>query len=101
MTENKNIIDYTKEYNEKLRCPACNRKTTKDDYKSFRNDKITKTCAKCRQAVINCNNKTKGKRKPTMTEHIQGLKDIIQLIDKETLNKLLDDNEGLKRYLQF
>lgn len=101
MTETKKVIDYNKEFAEKLRCPACHRKTTKDDYKSVRGDKITKTCIKCRQSVINWNKKTRPTRKPTKTELIQGLKDIINLVDKETLTALLDNNEELKKYLQF
>jgi len=92
-------IDYNTEYRNKLRCPLCNRKTKKEDYISNRNTKkLTKSCIKCRSSVIKSIRKKQPLR-PSKTEQILGLKDIIERVDKNIIQNILNDDESLKIYL--
>jgi len=96
----KKVIDYNEEYKNKLRCPSCNRKTKGvEDYKSVKNNRIVKTCIKCRQSVINSNKKNKRPKKPTKNDYINGLRELINKFDEETLNKILEEDEKYKIYL--
>lgn len=90
--------DYAEEYKNKLRCPTCNKKTKgEEDYKNIKTGKITKTCNTCRSRVYASYNKI---REPTQKETIEGLLQIIKNVEKTSLDKILDKNPDLKKYIK-
>jgi len=90
--------DYLEEYQSKLRCPSCNKKTKgEEDYKNIKTGKITKTCNICRSRVYSSYNKI---REPTQKETIEGLLSIIKNVEKTNLDKILNDNPDLKKYIK-
>ena len=98
--QEKKTIDYNQEYKNHLRCPSCNRKTNGiEDYKSVRTNRTVKTCIKCRMSVINSNKKNIKPKKPTKNEYIEGLRELIYRFDKDTLNKILEENDKYKIFL--
>jgi hypothetical protein len=96
----KKTIDYNEEYKNYLRCRSCNRKSKGiEDYKSVRTNRTVKTCIKCRMSVINSNKKNVRPKKPTKKECVEGLRELIYRFDKDTLNKILDENDKYKIFL--
>ena len=82
----------TTEYNNKIRCPSCNRKSNPEtDYINEKNGKITKTCIKCRLSVKKSISK-KPRISITQKKQIEGLKKIINLIDKDYLHCIINDD---------
>jgi len=98
--EDKKKIDYNDEYKNHLRCPSCNRQCNGiEDFKSVRTNRTVKTCIKCRMSVINSNKKNVKPKKPTKKECVEGLRELIYRFDKDTLNKILEENDKYKIFL--
>jgi len=82
-------INYIEEYKNRLRCPACNRRTMGElDYKHHSTDRLVKTCKKCRNSVLKSYQKRELKKEPkipkkTQREVIEELKNTILQLDKD------------------
>ena len=81
-------INYDEEYKNRLRCPACNRRTMgESDFKHSSTDRLVKTCKKCRNSVLKSYQKREMKKEPRIPKKTQ--KEVIEELKNNTIHQAL------------